>query len=96
MSDRTEHYEILRKLVFTEKSSGQQERSNAYTFRVADGANKIQIREAVEKLFGVKVVKVRTQNVPGKIRRLGGVQGRTTGWKKAIVTLKEGDAIQLA
>ncbi len=95
MDGKELYYDVLERLVFTEKSSRQQERHNAYTFRVANWANKIQIKQAVEKLFDVKVLKVRTQNVPGKVKRLGGVQGRTSGWKKAVVTLKEGDAIQL-
>ncbi len=89
-------FTILKKPLFTEKSSSQQERFNTYSFVVASGATKVQVRQAVESLFGVHVTKVNTQNVPGKVKRLAGVQGRTSGWKKALVTLKEGEAIELA
>ncbi|NLW70202.1 MAG: 50S ribosomal protein L23 [Eubacteriaceae bacterium] len=58
-----------------------------YTFRVAPGSNKYQIKDAVEKIFGVKVAMVNTMHVRGKLRRQGANQGRTPAWKKAIVTL---------
>ncbi len=67
-----------------------------YTFRVANDANKIQIRQAVQELFKVKVLSVNTINVRGKLRRQRtAAEGRTPSWKKAIVTLKEGDKISL-
>jgi large subunit ribosomal protein L23 len=96
MNNKDLTYSILKKPLFTEKSSGQQERFNTYSFVVAPWATKVQVRQAVESLFGVHVTKVNTQNVPGKVKRLAGVQGRTSGWKKALVTLKEGEAIELA
>lgn len=58
-----------------------------YTFKVAKGATKPEIRKAVEDLFGVKVLKVNTRNVEGKIKRMGMTSGRTPSWKKAIVTI---------
>lgn len=60
-----------------------------YTFRVADGANKIEIAKAVEEIFGVKVAKVNTISMKGKKRRMGRFEGYTSDWKKAIVTLTE-------
>ena len=60
-----------------------------YTFRVADGANKIEIAKAVEEIFGVKVAKVNTISMKGKKRRMGRHEGYTSDWKKAVVTLTE-------
>ena len=60
-----------------------------YTFRVADGANKIEIAKAVEEIFGVKVAKVNTISMKGKKRRMGRFEGYTSDWKKAVVTLTE-------
>ncbi len=96
MADSSIHYDIIRRPLFTEKGSRQQERTNTYAFEVHSGANKIEIRQAVESIFSVKVKKVRTMNVMGKLKRVGASYGRTSDWKKALVTLKEGEAIQLA
>ncbi len=85
---------IIRRPLFTEKSTGQME-VNQYVFDVHPDANKLQIAEAVEKLFEVKVMKVRTQNHMGKERRMGRFSGRRPDWKKAIVTVAEGDSIEL-
>ena len=63
--------------------------SKKYTFKVASGANKVEIAKAVEELFGVKVAKVNTINVNGKMRRYGRFEGYTASWKKAVVTLTE-------
>ena len=60
-----------------------------YTFRVANGANKIEIAKAVEEIFGVKVAKVNTISMKGKKRRMGRFEGYTSDWKKAVVTLTE-------
>ena len=74
--------------VITEKSvAGLSEKK--YTFRVADGANKIEIAKAVEEIFGVKVAKVNTISMKGRLRRMGRHEGYTSDWKKAIVTLTE-------
>jgi large subunit ribosomal protein L23 len=89
-------YSIIQRVRLTEKGSAMQEKSNRYVFSVDPGANKIQIREAVEKLFKVKVLRVNTMNCDGKIRRQHTKQrGYTSHWKKAVVTLKEGDKIDL-
>jgi large subunit ribosomal protein L23 len=68
---------------------------NKYTFRVDDRAHKTQIAQAVEEIFGVKVVAVRTSKVRPKPKRRGTVQGKTRGWKKAVVQLAPGDRIEL-
>lgn len=68
---------------------------NRYTFEVAKSARKIQIAQAVEEIFDVKVLKVNTMNVSGKPKRVRYQKGLSRSWKKAIVTLKEGDSIEL-
>jgi large subunit ribosomal protein L23 len=87
-------YEVLRRPVITEKGT-MQAGINKYTFEVARPANKQQVKEAVEKLFKVTVVDVNILNVPGKMRRVGKSRGMTSPWKKAIVTLLEGQRIEL-
>lgn len=64
--------------------------ADQYTFEVDRRANKTEVKKAIETMFDVKVAKVNTMNVPGKPRRMGRSEGHTSGWKKAIVTLKEG------
>jgi len=88
------HDVIIRALV-TEKGTRMRETGNRFLFQVHPAANKIEIKTAVEQVFGVKVELVRTQNVYGKLKRLGRSQGRQSSWKKAIVTLREGDSIEL-
>mgnify|MGYP002966327966 FL=1 len=66
-----------------------------YTFRVPLAATKIQIRQAVEQIFKVKVQAVNTMRYEGKLKRMGRTQGRRSDWKKAVVTLKPGEAIEL-
>ena len=73
--------------VITEKAVGMLPEKK-YTFRVADNANKIEIAKAVEEIFGVKVAKVNTISMKGRLRRMGRNEGYTSDWKKAIVTLK--------
>lgn len=65
-----------------------------YTFQVPLTANKVEIRQAVEKIFNVKVEKVATMRVLGKVKRMGRTQGKRSDWKKAIVTLKAGESIE--
>jgi large subunit ribosomal protein L23 len=84
---------IIQEPVITEKSTILRE-GNKYAFRVDSKANKIQIRQAIESIFSVKVESVRTVNVPSKPKRQGLLQGRRAGWKKAYVTLKAGDSIE--
>lgn len=86
--------EILKKPLITEKSTLAREVANAVAFEVDRRATKRQIRDAVEKMFKVKVEDVKTMNVAGKPKRRGQVVGRRPGWKKAIVTLKAGDKIE--
>jgi large subunit ribosomal protein L23 len=82
--------------VITEKGTFIQEKYNQYVFRVARRANRIQIKQAVEKIFDVKVEGVRVAIVKGKQRRLGRSVGFRPDWKKAVVTVKEGDTINLS
>ena len=88
-----EAYHIIRRPLITEKSTQQKETGRQYAFEVDRGANKIEIQSAVERLFKVKVLEVRTANVLGKVKRLGRRFGKRSDWKKAIVTLREGDRI---
>jgi len=87
-------YEVLRRPLITEKSTMIQAEGK-YAFEVAGAANKSQIKQAVEKAFKVKVTAVNVMTVPGKSRRRGRQQLPARPWKKAIVTLKEGDKIEL-
>jgi large subunit ribosomal protein L23 len=88
-----EAQKIIRRPLITEKSTRQKEENHQYFFEVHRNANKIEIQSAVERLFKVKVLQVRTSNVMGKIKRLGRRYGKRPDWKKAIITLKEGDRI---
>jgi len=90
-------YELISNIVLTEKATLLSDNLNQYVFRVSPRANKIQIKHAVEKLFGKKVARVNTANYAGKKRRERRADaGRTAHWKKAIITLKEGEKIDLA
>ena len=86
--------EIIIKPVVTEKSVDLMQ-ENKYCFKVAKDANKIEIKNAIEEIFKVTVVNVNTVNVHGKMKRMGRTQGKTASWKKAIVTLREGDSIEV-
>ena len=81
-------YEIIKKPVITENSMDQMA-DRKYTFEVAKDANKIEIKKAVEEIFGVKVEKVNTINVLGKFKRMGVHVGKRADWKKAIVKLTD-------
>ena len=85
---------ILRPMV-TEKANKAQMQSNKVTFEVAPGANKSEIKKAIETIFKVKVVKVNTVTLPGKVRRFGASQTQQGDRKKAVATLKAGDKIEL-
>lgn len=78
----------------TEKSTAMRMTANQYVFKVKPAANKIEIKKAIEARFQVKVVSVNTVNVQGKVKRTRGVEGRRPAWKKAVVRLKDGDAIK--
>ncbi len=89
-----ELHQIIKNPLITEKSTRLKEAENQIAFAVDLTANKVQIRQAVEKLFKVKVKAVRTMNLVGKRKRMGRFWGWKSDWKKAIVTLKEGERIE--
>jgi len=88
-------YDVIKFPIITEKSTAAQASANQYFFRVDPRATKHDIRLAVEKIFRVKVKDVRTMNVLGKRKRVGRNIGMTSNWKKAMVTLREGDRIEV-
>ena len=89
-------FQIIQTVRLTEKGTRQGEKYNQYTVKADPRANKTQIRKAVQDLFKVKVLKVNTLNVRGKFRRQRTKQaGQSSNWKKAIITLQEGQKIQL-
>lgn len=91
-----EHYDLIHTASLTEKASLLSEKHNKYVFRVSPRANKIQIKKAIETLFQKKVLSVNTCNYAGKKKRERTQNyGRKAHWKKAIVTLKEGEKIEL-
>src|SRR5713226_2568651 len=87
----TSQYQIIRRPIITEKGLGVKETQHTVVFEVAAGATKTQIKEAVQQVFKVKVVAVRTANFPGKMRRRGRFEGYRRDWKKAYVKLAEGE-----
>ena len=87
--------DIVRRARITEKGTKIREGQNGYLFEVARDANKIEVKKAVEAIFNVKVNSVRTLRVHGKPKRVGRHAGHRPDWKKAIVTLKKGDTIEL-
>ena len=89
-----EAHQIIKRPLITEKSTRQKEEGNQIAFVVDPKASKIEIRQAVEKLFKVKVRRVHTMNLAGKQKRVGKFLGWKSDWKKAIVTLREGDRIE--
>ena len=86
-------WDVLKRPLITEKGTDRQAVLNKYSFEVARDANKNQVKEAVELAFKVKVTDVHTMNVRGKMRRLGKHRGMTSDWKKAIVTVQQGQTI---
>ena len=86
---------VIRRPLITEQGTQMREKYNQYYFEVAPDANKHEIRQAVEHFFGVTVTGVRTMNYRGKIKRMGRFSGKRPDWKKAVVTLEEGDTIDL-
>ena len=87
--------EVLLAPVVSEKSYAQIEGSNTYSFRIHPDAHKTQVRQAVEELFGVTVLRVNVSKVQAKPKRRGMHKGTKPGWKKAIVQLKAGDSIEI-
>lgn len=95
MSSADRSYELLRRPLVTEKATDDSGTRNAYHFRVPVDANKIEIRQSVERVFDVKVIRVNTTRVRGRYRRRGWTSGVTSAWKKAMVTLAEGQTIEM-
>ena len=87
--------DIVRRALVTEKGTVLRERRNQYTFEVARDANRIEIKQAVERIFSVKVDEVRTMQMRGKVKRQGRFSGRRSDWKKANVTLMPDQKIEL-
>ena len=90
----TEPTRVILSHVVTEKAERLKSEQSRYTFKVARTANKIEVRDAVERLFKVHVRAVRVMNYMGKMRRMGRFEGRRPDWKKAVVTLKQGERIE--
>jgi len=87
-------FDVIREPKLTEKTLSLKEEGNQFAFSVDPRANKIQIKESIEKSFKVSVMKIRTMNVRGDKKKLGRHEGRKSSWKKALVTLKEGETIE--
>jgi len=88
-------YSIIRAPLLTEKCHDLKETHNQVAFRVDPRANKVEVKAAVEKIFKVKVDCVNIMNVKGKVKRLGRNAGRRSNWKKAVVTLKAGENVEI-
>jgi large subunit ribosomal protein L23 len=86
---------VLVQPLLTEKITGLREKTNTVGFIVHPDANRVQIKKAVEALLKVKVEKVNVMNVRGKVKRLGRFSGKRSDWKKAFVTLKQGEKLEL-
>jgi large subunit ribosomal protein L23 len=89
------HEEIVKRPLITEKAERNRAATRSFAFEVHRDATKIQVKQAVEKLFGVHVLAVRTAIARGKNKRVGRSSGQRPNWKKAFVTLKEGETIAL-
>lgn len=87
-------YDIVKTIIHTEKGTNVLNAQNKYLFWVTPAANKVQIKKAVEDIYKVKVKKVATLVMPGKAKRVRYVEGKTPDWKKAVVTLQEGNKIE--
>ncbi len=88
----SELHDILIRPILTEKTTNAQS-GNVYTFEVGEGANKLEIKTAIQSLFGVEVEDVRTMVVRGKVKRFGRYYGKRSDWKKAYVRLADGDSL---
>jgi large subunit ribosomal protein L23 len=88
-----DHYQVIKRPLITEKGMRRNEEQNTVVFQVDNRANKLQIKQAVESLFPVKVLSVNTLNMQGKKKRVRMREGKRPDWKKAYVTLRQGDSI---
>jgi large subunit ribosomal protein L23 len=86
-------YDVIKKPLVTEKTTLEKDSKNIIAFEVDKNANKIEVKEAVEKIFSVNVLEVNTVNIAGKKKRSGKSVGKRANWKKAYVTLKEGSNV---
>ncbi|MFN7684941.1 MAG: 50S ribosomal protein L23 [Oligoflexia bacterium] len=86
-------YEVIKRPIISEKSTAQMEVANRYAFEVAAQASKPEIKDAVQRLFNVRVKDVRTMVMHGKLKRLGRFENKRSNWKKALVTLADGQKI---
>jgi large subunit ribosomal protein L23 len=89
-----ELYQVIKKMLLTEKSTIMRDQANQYNFEVNSRANRIEVKQAVEKIFKVSVTSVRIINVHGKLKRVGKVLGKRKDWKKAVVTLAPENRIE--
>ena len=87
--------DVIVRPLLTEKTTRLQEEANQYAFQVGDETTKVEIKQAIESLFGVRVTAVRTQIVRGKLKRFGRYHGKRANWKKAIITLPEGEVLNV-
>jgi large subunit ribosomal protein L23 len=87
-------YDIIKRPIVTEKTTLQKEAANQVSFEVDRGANRVDIKRAVEKAFQVKVLNVQTMQVTGKVKRRGRILGKRRNWKKAMVRLMPGERIE--
>lgn len=94
-SSQNSNFRIIKKSIITEKSASLSSSANVVVLEVRAGANKIEIREAVQKAFGVDVLSVRTANYKGKVRRYRSYPAVQSSWKKAFVKLAKGSAISI-
>ena len=88
-------YSVIRKPMLTEKCHDLKEKYNQVAFQIDRRANKVQVKEAVEKIFKVKVKRVNVMNMAGKKKRLGRNMGKRSDWRKAVVTLMPGETIDI-
>ncbi len=95
MVNPQQFYGVVRRPIVTEKSTVLQGLRNQFTFEVQKSATKIEVKKAIETLFSVKVVAVNVITMPAKRRRVFGRPGHTPAWKKAVVTLQQGDSIDI-
>ena len=96
MVNPNQYYDVVRRPLITEKSSKLQGMNNQFRFEVAPSATKSEVKKAIETLFSVKVLKVNVATMPSKARRMFGRPGETRPWKKAVVTLQQGDTIDVS
>jgi large subunit ribosomal protein L23 len=92
---KVETHAVLMQPLLTEKITALREKTNTVGFIVHPNANRVQIKQAVEALLKVKVDKVNVLNIRGKVKRLGRFSGRRSDWKKAFVTLKKGEKLEM-